>query len=75
MKGNEGDDTLTGGGGADNLTGGAGANDVFTSNGADTITDFVNNGDQLNLDAIVADNDGGIEVLLQRRASVIFNYR
>ena len=61
LKGGDGNDTLTGGEANDNLTGGDGANDfVFsTTNGIDTITDFVvANGDHLNFDAIVAANDG-----------------
>ena len=52
--GGEGDDTITGGTGDDTLTGGAGA-DTFVFNsgdGNDTITDFTNGTDTIDLSAI-----------------------
>ena len=54
LYGGEGDDTLTGGTGDDTLTGGAGA-DTFVFNsgdGKDTITDFENGTDTIDLSAI-----------------------
>ncbi len=54
IEGNEGDDTLTGGTGDDTLTGGGGA-DTFVFNsgdGKDTITDFTDGTDAIDLSAI-----------------------
>ena len=54
--GGEGDDTITGGTGDDTLTGGAGA-DTFVFNsgdGSDTITDFENGTDTIDLSAITS---------------------
>ena len=54
IEGNEGDDTLTGGTGDDSLTGGSGADTfVYSSgDGKDTITDFTNGTDAIDLSAI-----------------------
>ena len=54
LYGGEGDDTITGGTGDDTLTGGAGADTfVFASgDGSDTITDFTNGTDKIDLSAI-----------------------
>lgn len=65
LDGGSGNDTLIGGAGGDILTGGAGASVTYTapahSNGAniDTITDFLNGADKIDLSAIDANSGVG----------------
>ena len=54
LNGGEGDDWLSGGTGTDTLTGGAGADTFayFTGHGSDTITDFTDGEDKIDLSAL-----------------------
>ena len=56
LRGGEGDDWLSGGTGTDTLTGGAGADTFvyFAGHGSDTITDFTNGEDVIDLSALEA---------------------